>query len=139
MAGTVREVMQPDPVTLDVAATIEDAAQAMRDHGIGDVIVTDSGQITGILTDRDIVVRGVAEHRHPTATKLGDCCTSEVQVVEADDSVDQAIGLMRQHALRRLPVVEGGRLVGIVSLGDLALTETPRTALAGISAAAPNL
>jgi CBS domain-containing protein len=139
MADTVRDVMMPEPLTVDSRNTVQEAAQMMRENDIGDVLVTEEGQLRGILTDRDIVVRAIAAERHPAATPVGDCCSTEVQVVQAGDTPDQAAEVMRQHALRRLPVVDEGRVVGIVSIGDLAVAEDPTSTLADISAAQPNV
>jgi len=89
----------------------------------------------GILTDRDVVVRVVAEGRDPRATRLADVCSRELTTVSPDDNVDDAIAVMRDKAIRRVPVVDRGRPIGIVALGDLA----PRgTTLGEISAAPPN-
>jgi CBS domain-containing protein len=139
MADTVRDVMMPNPLTVDARTTVEAAAQVMRENDIGDVLVTQEGRLVGILTDRDIVVRAIAGQRHPAATFAGECCSTEVQVVKAEDSTNRAAELMRERALRRLPVVDDGQVVGIVSIGDLAVAEDPKSALADISAAAPNI
>lgn len=138
MADTVRDVMMPNPLTVDARTPIQSAAQMMRENDIGDVLVTHEGRLLGILTDRDIVVRAIAGERHPAATFAGECCSAEVAVVRADDSTDQAAEVMRENALRRLPVIDDGQVVGIVSIGDLAVTQDPRSALADISAARPN-
>ncbi|HMG42657.1 MAG TPA: CBS domain-containing protein [Acidimicrobiales bacterium] len=131
--------MMPSPLTVDARTTIEAAAQVMREHDIGDVLVTEDGVLRGILTDRDIVVRAVAAGRHPAATSTGEVCSAAIQTVGADDPTTQAAEIMRQHALRRLPVIEDSRLVGIVSIGDLAVADDPKSPLADISAAPPNI
>lgn len=131
--------MVPNPLTVDARTTLESAAQVMRDNDIGDVLVTEDGVLRGILTDRDIVVRAIAAGRHPAATSTGEVCSASVQTVTADEPTEQAAEIMRQRALRRLPVVDDSRLVGIVSIGDLAVADDPRSALADISAAPPNL
>ena len=131
--------MMPSPLTVDARATLESAAQVMRENDIGDVLVTEDGVLRGILTDRDIVVRAVAAGRHPSATSTGEVCSAAIQTVDADDPTTQAAEIMRQHALRRLPVIEDSRLVGIVSIGDLAVADDPKSALADISAAPPNI
>jgi CBS domain-containing protein len=136
MARTVREVMTSDPVTLEAESTLVDAARAMQRHDIGDVLVTRNGQLHGILTDRDIVVRAIAEDR-PSSSRVGDIVSADPMTVSPDDPVDRAIGLMRDNAIRRLPVVEGGRPVGIVSLGDLAEDRDPQSVLGQISSASP--
>jgi CBS domain-containing protein len=110
----------------------------MRDNDIGDVVVVEGGQVTGILTDRDIVVRAVAEGRDAEATTVVDIATTGVQATEPDASVDDTLRMMREHDIRRLPVVKNGRPVGIVSLGDLAVERDPDSTLADISAAAPD-
>ena len=138
MAQTVREIMTLEPVTLEDSATVFDAAQAMRDSNIGDVIVVTGGSVRGVLTDRDIVVRVVAEGRDPHDVKLGEVFSAGVVMVNPDDSVDSIVTLMREKAIRRVPVVEGSRPVGIVSIGDLASEKDNGSALADISSAPPN-
>ena len=140
MAERIRDVMTPSPQTLPESTVVREAAEAMRANDIGDVIVVDdNGALTGILTDRDIVVRVVAEGRDPRATRIGDIASRELVAVSPDDPVDRAVQLMRERAIRRLPVVEQGKPVGIVSIGDLALYRDPDSALADISAAPPNI
>lgn len=138
MPQAIREVMTPQPVALSATAPVIEAARQMRQLDIGDVIVEERGNLCGVVTDRDIVVRVLAEDRDPNATKLGDVCSRNLVTVRPDDTVDRAVQMMREHALRRLPVSEGGRLVGIVSIGDLAIEHDERSALADISSAAPN-
>jgi CBS domain-containing protein len=138
MAQSIRDVMTPDPVTVRATSSLQDAAGAMRDANIGDVIVLQDDQICGILTDRDIVVRAVAEGREPATTKVADICSQELTTVSPTDEVEEAVRLMREKAIRRLPVVEGGKPVGIVSIGDLAVERDPHSALGRISAAPPN-
>lgn len=138
MAEKIHEVMTSDPSTCDAGDSVRDAAKAMRDGDFGAVIVIDDGEVSGIVTDRDIVVRVVAEGMDPGDTRLGDCCSSGVQTLSPDDSVEDAVEKMRDADVRRLPVVEDSRPVGIVSIGDLAVTRDERSALADISAAAPN-
>ncbi len=138
MAQTIEEVMTRDPVTLPADSPVRDAAVAMRDADIGDVIVLEEGdQICGIVTDRDIALRVIGEGREPT-TKLGEICTRDISTVSPETSVGDAVRLMSKEAIRRLPVVDGGRPVGIVSLGDLAMEQDPDSALADISAAEPD-
>ncbi len=138
MAQTVEEIMTTNPRTVNMDDTVQDAARVMRDNDIGDAIVIDDGQVTGILTDRDIVVRGVAEGRDTDSTQVSDICTTGIQAIEPDASVDDALRMMREHDIRRLPVVKNGRPVGILSLGDLAVEREPDSTLADISAAAPD-
>lgn len=137
MHHQIRDVMTPNPVTLRSNATIEEAAMVMRDDGIGDVLVVEDGSLYGIVTDRDIVVRAIARHL-PLTTKLREIASRNPVSVSPDDGVEQAIELMRQHAIRRMPVVEDGCPVGIVSLGDLAEERDPQSLLGHISEAPPN-
>jgi CBS domain-containing protein len=134
---SIREVMTTDPITLPVTTSITEAASVMRDKDIGDVIVLDDHeQICGIVTDRDIVVRALADGE--TSAKLGDICSRDVTTLSPDDEVRDAVKLMTEKAIRRLPIVESGRPVGIVSLGDLAVRHDPESGLADISSAPPN-
>jgi CBS domain-containing protein len=138
MARTIEAIMTRDPRTVDASDSVLDAARIMRDDDIGDVVVLDGGAVTGIITDRDIVVRVVAEGRDPSSTPVSEACTTGIATIEPDASVDDALRLMREKDIRRLPVVEDGRPVGIVSLGDLAVEREPDSTLADISAAAPD-
>jgi CBS domain-containing protein len=138
MSQTVEQIMTTNPRTVNADDTVLQAAQVMRDNDIGDVIVVDDGQVTGIVTDRDIAVRAVAEGRDPGSTTVGEIATTGVQAIEPDASVDDALSKMREHDIRRLPIVKNGRPVGIVSLGDLAVEREPDSTLADISAAAPD-
>jgi len=138
MANIVRDVMMTNPLSVDAGASIRQAAEVMRDNGIGDVLVVSDGTLRGIVTDRDIVVRALADGREPEATAVGDVCSPELATVDAKADVGKAADLMRQHAIRRLPVIDDDQVVGIVSLGDLAREEDPRSALGDISSAPPN-
>jgi CBS domain-containing protein len=134
----VREVMTEDPVVLPKDASIVEAARLMRDHGIGDLIVTDGERPQGIVTDRDIVVRAVAEGSDPGQVRVEDVLSGDLAAVTPDDSVERAIALMREKAIRRVPVVESGRAVGVISIGDLAIQRDADSALADISEEPPN-
>jgi CBS domain-containing protein len=138
VSDTIRDVMRPTPRGLTVDAMISDAAEVMLREDIGDVIVLDEDRLYGILTDRDIVVRVVAERRDPCQTRLGDVCSRQLTTIGPDDSVGQALRLMREKAIRRLPVVEASEVVGILTIGDIAVERDSRSALADISAAPPN-
>jgi CBS domain-containing protein len=138
MGTTIADVMTKNPATLDVDASALEAAQAMKAADIGDVVVCDHGKVWGIVTDRDLVVRAMAEGTSPDQVRLRDVCSHELTTITPDASVDQAVTLMREQALRRLPVVKDQKLVGIVALGDLAVDRDPESALADISAAPPN-
>lgn len=137
MTSNLKDVMSTDLVTCPATTTIADAARLMRDHNIGDVLVTgDDDQLTGIVTDRDLVVRCLADGAAPDSP-IDQACSTDLATVDAHSSVDDAVQMMRDHSLRRLPVVEEGRAVGIVTLGDLAIGQDPDSALGEISAAAP--
>jgi CBS domain-containing protein len=138
MAQNIRDVMTPDPRTVKPSDTVVDAARAMREDDFGAAVVEDNGNIRGLLTDRDIVVRAVAEGRDLSQTKVADVASEDVATVTPDQDVHDAIRLMREKNVRRLPVVEDGKPVGIVSLGDLAMERDPDSVLADISAAPPN-
>ena len=137
MAGSVRDVMTDQPVTVDAGTTLADAAGQMKERDLGSLIVTEQGKVTGIVTDRDITIRGVAEGADPQSARVADVCSHELTTLSPDDSVEDAIQAMRDQDVRRLPVVENDEAVGIVSLGDLAVDRDPESVLADISAAEP--
>lgn len=133
----IRDVMSSDPVVLPASGSLEDAARAMKQRDIGDVLVSDDdGKLCGILTDRDIVVRGLADGR--IGATLGDICSPEPVSVAPDAPIGDAVRLMGERAIRRLPVTDDGRPVGMVSLGDLAVERDRDSVLADISAAPAN-
>jgi len=138
MAPSVRDVMTPDPVTVPADAPVIEAARRMKEDGIGDVIVIDGDHMCGLVTDRDIVVRAVAESRDPQQTPMNQICTKDPVTVSPDDDLTQAGRLMEENKVRRVPVVDSGKVVGILSIGDLATARDPDSPLASISAAAPN-
>lgn len=135
---TIREVMTADPVHVPEDMNIMQVAEIMRDRDIGDVIVTNGSSVVGIVTDRDLVVRGLASGNGVEAMTVGSVATRDVQAVGPGDPVGRAVSLMSEQAIRRLPVVDGGSLVGVVSIGDLAIERDPESALAEISQAPPN-
>jgi CBS domain-containing protein len=135
---TVRDIMTPAPIALPLSATVADAARQMRDADVGDVLVVgDDEQLRGVVTDRDIVVRGLATGLD-ASTPLGELCSPELITVSPDEPTEVVADLMASGAIRRLPVVESGRPVGIVALGDLAVQRDPESALGSISSAPPN-
>jgi CBS domain-containing protein len=137
MAQTVRDVMTADLVTVGVDESLIDASKAMREHDIGDVVVVENDRLLGIVTDRDIVVRGLAQGKSPNAP-ASEIASTDLKVLGPDDDAKEAVRWMREAAIRRLPVVEGGKPIGIVSIGDLAVTRDPSSALADISEASPS-
>jgi CBS domain-containing protein len=130
--------MTHDPRTVDADDPVVNAAREMREGDIGDVIVTRAGQVDGIVTDRDIVIRAIAEGRDPGSTPVGEVCTGDLVALDPQQSVDEAVQAMREHDVRRLPVVKDGRPVGILSLGDVAVEREPDSALADISTGSPD-
>jgi CBS domain-containing protein len=138
MATKMRDIMSPVPVSMAATQPVSAAARAMKEHGIGTVLIMADGRLSGLVTDRDIAVRVLAEDRDPMTTRVGDICSTELAVLGPDDDVDQATRLVRDRAVRRIPVVEDGIPVGIVSIGDLALEKDNQSALSDVSAAPPN-
>ncbi|MPZ72888.1 MAG: CBS domain-containing protein [Nitriliruptorales bacterium] len=138
MADSVRDMMTPDPVQLQMTDSVQEAAQRMRAQDIGDVLVVDGERVCGILTDRDITVRAVADGVDPAALRVGDICSGDILTVAPTDTAAEAVQRMREAAVRRVPVVEEGRAVGVVSIGDLAIELDADSALADISDAPPN-
>jgi CBS domain-containing protein len=134
----VRDVMTMTPTTLRPDQTVTAAARVMEAENVGDVIVTENGTIRGVVTDRDITVRAVARGLDPKDTPLSEIWSDEPVTVDSETSLKKAADLMSEHSVRRLPVVDDGSLVGIVSLGDLAVERDPESALGEISAAPPN-
>jgi CBS domain-containing protein len=137
MAQIIADLMARDPISCPPDAPIRTAAELMRDRDTGDVVVVDGGAVRGIVTDRDITVRAVADGQGPD-TPLSQVLSGQVVAVKPDDRIERAVDLMREHAVRRIPVVEGDQLVGIVSIGDLAIDRDSDSALADISAAREN-
>ena len=138
MATTVDQVMTHDPRTISKSDSLADAAKQMRDADIGAVLVEDSGKLAGIVTDRDIVVRAVADGRDPSSVKAGEICSGNVATVTPDQTLEDAVKLMRDQDVRRAPVVQDGKPVGILSLGDLSVERDTGAVLADISSASPN-
>ncbi len=135
----VRELMSSPPETVGPETRIRDAAKVMQDKAIGDVLVVDGpGEILGIVTDRDLAIRSLAEGRDPVKTQIGEVMSPISATVSPEDTVSKALDLMRRHDIRRLPVVEAGKPVGIVTLGDVSRTHGAGSALADISAAPAN-
>jgi CBS domain-containing protein len=138
MPQAVKDVMTDDPVRVPESMNIIQLAELMRDRNIGDLIVSDGSTVVGIVTDRDIVVRGLASGDGVEMLSAGDVASRDVRTVSPDDPVAKAVELMRETHIRRLPVVQNGELVGVVSIGDLAIEQDPDSALADISEAPPN-
>lgn len=136
---TLKDIMTPNPVTVDPEATLKEVATVMLEQDIGAVLVMDGERLAGLITDRDIVVRAVA-YGHDYGTPVVDYCTGDVFTMEPSASVEDAAREMAARQLRRLPITESGQVVGVVSLGDLAVRtegDADQQALAGISVPSP--
>lgn len=138
MAQQVREIMTSAPVSVDPGTSVAEVARRMRDEDIGAVLVTEGGEVRGLVTDRDLVVRVLCEGGDPDRHSVEEACSPELVSVSPDDEVDRAARMMREHSVRRVPVLENGRAVGIVSLGDLAIERDPESALGDISSTKSN-
>jgi CBS domain-containing protein len=122
MAKSVRDAMTENPRSIGASASVVEAARLMRDEHIGSLPITDDEELVGMITDRDITTRVVAEAADPKMTSVGDVVSRDLISVEPDEELEEAVQLMASHQVRRLPVVENGRLVGIVAQADVALT-----------------
>ena len=138
MSEQVRDVMTSDPITVAAGDSVVVAARRMKEAAVGSMIVMDGDRVHGIVTDRDIAIRVVAEGSDPAQTRVQEITSDNPVTLEPESSVDDAIRVMSDRAIRRLPVVEDGRPVGIVSLGDLAIDRDPGSVLGEISSAAPD-
>lgn len=136
---TIDQIMTKTPQIVEASEKVRTAATLMAKANIGAVIVTKEGEVCGILTDRDIVVRCLANGGDCDEATVSEVCSQQLATLSAQDTVDNAIALMAKKAIRRIPVLDGGkRPIGIVSLGDLAQNRDPKSALGGISSASPN-
>lgn len=138
MGQTVGDIMTTDLVSLSAEHSVRDAARRMREANVGAIVVQKHGNLFGIITDRDIVVRCLARGVDCDETPLSEICSPDVTTLGPDDEVDRAVTVMRDKAIRRIPVVKNGKAIGILSLGDLALQRDPFSALGAISKALPN-
>jgi CBS domain-containing protein len=124
MGKSIKEVMTPSPTTVEPDASVVEAARTMRERDTGIVPVVESGKLIGTVTDRDIVVRLIAEGRDPGSATVREIASTDLVTVDPQQELDEGLRLMAQHKVRRLPVVEDdGRLVGIVSQADVARQE----------------
>jgi CBS domain-containing protein len=139
VAHQIQDIMTKHVHTVRTDTPLLVVARVMRDQQIGDVLVTDEdGALCGIVTDRDIVVRAVASGKPLDRTKVSEVCSPDLVRVDVNASIEEVVRIMREHAIRRVPVVHGDKPIGIVSIGDLARLKDPGSALADISSAAPN-
>jgi CBS domain-containing protein len=121
---TVREVMTSEVETCTPTATAQEVAGVMAERDVGAVPIAEGDRLVGMVTDRDIVLRIVAAGKDPRTEQIGAHVSRDVVTVSPDTSIKEALSLMEEHQIRRLPVAENGRLVGIVSIGDLATKAT---------------
>jgi CBS domain-containing protein len=129
----VRDVMSSSPLTASEDASLLDVARRMRDADVGAIPIVDkSERLVGVLTDRDIVLRGIAEGRNPERTHVRDILTRSIVTVDANATLEKATELMRRHQVRRLPVIDQARLVGMISLADIAIRHPEKPAVADV-------
>ena len=126
MAKSVRDAMTEDPRSIGASASVVEAARLMREEHIGSLPITDDQQLVGMITDRDITTRVVAEAADPKLTSVGDVSSGDPISIEPEKDLEEALLLMARHQVRRLPVVDNGKLVGIVAQADIALTENEK-------------
>jgi len=135
----VSDIMSPRVISVASTATVREAAEQMTRNDVGDVLIVDNGRVHGMVTDRDLVIRVLADGRSPDTTTAAEVCSTNLIAVSPDMTVEEAVLLLRQHAVRRLPVIgPDSQPMGFVSIGDLAVSEDPDSALADISASEPD-
>lgn len=120
MGKSVKDAMSSDVKAATPSLSLADAAKLMKQEDVGSVPVVDGERLIGMLTDRDIVVRGIADGSDPHAVTAGDIASRDIVTVRPDDDLDEALRLMAQHQVRRLPVVDDGHLVGVLAQADVA-------------------
>ena len=116
----IRDVMTSNPAAAEPSTTVLDAAKVMAAEDVGPVPIVEGERLVGVVTDRDLVVRVLAEGRDPSSTTIGEIASSDLVTVQPDSDLSEAVQLMSRHQIRRLMVVENGRLVGIVAQADVA-------------------
>jgi CBS domain-containing protein len=121
MAQSVRDVMTPGVRSVSPSQSLAEAAEVMKSEDVGSVPVVEEGRLAGIVTDRDIVIRAVADRRDPQTVKVDEVASRDLVTVEPEQDLDEALALMARHQVRRLPVVERGQLVGMLAQADVAL------------------
>ena len=120
MAKKIREVMTPAPETIQADQPATEAAKKMKEADAGMIPVMTNGNLVGTVTDRDIALRIVAEGKDPQSTPVGEIASTDLVTVTPDEDLDVALQKMAKHQVRRLPVVEDGRLIGVVAQADVA-------------------
>lgn len=137
MDKKVRDIMTPNPIGVYYDQTIAEAARVMRDAGVGAVLVVNGDSLGGVVTDRDLVIRGLAEGVGGD-TPVGLLCSAKLVGVDAGADITDAEQLMRDNTVRRLPVMDDGQIVGIITLGDIVVSVDSESPLAAISRASAN-
>jgi CBS domain-containing protein len=123
MGKTVRDVMTPDPCTIDADKDVAYAAKMLKDEDVGVAPIVEGDQLVGVLTDRDIAIKVVAEGKDPKTTNVRDVASKDIVTVDPQQDLDEVLRLMARHQVRRIPVVEeDGKVVGIVAQADIART-----------------
>ncbi|MGK2939936.1 MAG: CBS domain-containing protein [Solirubrobacteraceae bacterium] len=135
---TAQDIMIRDPETVAPEAPLTEVAALMRDADTGMVPIVEGERLRGVVTDRDIVIRALAEGRDAEECAAGDICTAAAVTAAPGDDVSTIVRQMREADVRRIPVVQDQRVVGVISIGDLAIERDPTSALADISAGAPD-
>jgi CBS domain-containing protein len=125
MTKSVREAMTTNPRAIGTTDSVVEAARVMRDEHVGSLPVVEDGRLAGMITDRDIAIRIVAEGADPESVKVGEIASRRLVTAEPDQDLDEARRLMAEHQVRRLPVVEGDELVGILAQADVTREEDP--------------
>jgi CBS domain-containing protein len=120
MGKRIREVMTPSPETVEPGQPVSEAAKLMKQADVGMIPVVQEGQLSGTVTDRDIVLRVIAEGKSPASTTVGEIASGEIVTVDPEQELEEALELMAKHQVRRLPVVENGRLIGVLAQADVA-------------------
>jgi CBS domain-containing protein len=137
MTTTVSDVLTPDIIAISATRSVRDAAELMRAADVGALVVTEGGRLVGLVIDRDLVVRVLADGRG-LQTEVREACSPDLVTVGPEDDVAEAARVMAKHTVRRLPVVSGDKVVGIVSLGDLAIARDPGSVVGQVSAGLPS-
>ena len=121
MGKQIRELMTPNPRTVSADSPVVEAARVMRDEDVGIAPIVEGERLVGTITDRDITIRVVAEGKDPQSTNVRDVASTQLVTIDPQQDLDEAVRLMAQHQVRRLPVVEeDGKLVGVVAQADIA-------------------
>ena len=116
----VKEIMKNKIVTIDSNKTILDASNIYRENKVGCLIITDKGQVVGIVTERDLIERTICQHRDPENTKIKEIMSSDIKTIDPIDRVEKALDIIKRYKIKKLPVVTGNKLVGIVTITDIA-------------------